>query len=355
MRKAIAGGVTLAGALRRPAASQPRIGHAVVRNADVCPARRLEPLARRPHTAAPAAPAQPHRTGWLARFHRSSPQPAPCSHGQFAADNNAPFTLEEFPGLLPEACAFFNTPLEDLDPEILPCLLAAFAESVAALLPPELGMTDPQELFSDLWDHFGAPLYGPMPDVFTDKQQNAPFAAPVKASPAEQIVSPHKPPQPPSALSMISPDPLTQASPVAPDPLTQASPAAPAQALPAMPLVSRDPCPESLPPAPAGTLAHTSFIAPPSLADAEAAEQSHHAPITAAAWESAAPAASMPRPVSRGDGSVLPCGHALLDRIASTCHRCRKFFRRALFRRSLLQPLPSRHWCYAARASPCCV
>ena len=343
VRKTIAGGVTLAGALRRPAASQPRIGHPVVRNADVCPACAPEPRARRPH-AAPPAPSQPRRPVWLTRLlHRRCRQPAPSGYGQFAADNNAPFTLEEFPGLLPEACAFFNTPLEDLDPEILPRLLGVFAEKIVHLIPPELGITDPQELFSDLWDRLGAPLYGALPGVPADAEQDAPLATPVRPSPAEQIASPHPLPHPPSAVAMVSPDPLPEASSHAPAP-----------AIPNTPLALPHPSPEPSPPAPTGPLAGASFLSPPSPPDAPAAEPPHHAPITAAASETAAHAASMLGPVSRGDTPVLNRGGVLLCRIESACQRHGRFLRRAFFHRSPLRTLPSRHWCYAARASPAC-
>ena len=139
VRNVIAGGLTLAGAPRRPVASQPGIGHTVVRNAHACPVPGRASRARRPRTAAPARPPQPARPVWLARLLGRRPRPAPVSASLFPGNRDTPFTPETVPGLGPELCAVLNTPLEDCDPEIVRILLASLAQTIARSMPSEAG------------------------------------------------------------------------------------------------------------------------------------------------------------------------------------------------------------------------
>jgi len=208
-------------------------------------------------------------------------------------DQDAPFTPKAFPGLSLEFCNILNTPLEDLDPNTLRLLLAAFAQTVVNAMPPEFGMTA-GSLFSSLSDRVAA-LGVAMPD--------APPPAALHAAP---LTPAHAVPQAPGAP---------------PHPLAAASPAAPPHALPNLPLVS---------PAP--------------LHDAPAADLPHHAPIAAAAAQIT--------PVTASEPALRGCPLSFLYRTKPAF--CRLLFCScgSFFRSVLLQRLPPRHWCYAARASP---
>ena len=289
VRNAIAGSLSLAGVLRRPAAPQPGIGHTVVRNACARPVPGEPRASRRQHAESDVLPARP---GWLVQLlHRRRSAPATQQHGPH--DTDAPFTQEEFPGLSPEACAFFSTPLEDLDPTILPHALRAFAEKIAELMPPEADMGDAQELFSSLLGGFTEIL-------------EARSGAPPEA-----------------------------ASDTAPAAATAALPDAPVDALPAVLLVSSDAAPETHAAAPHQTIAAST------------------------GWETTADTPSQPelpslRPVLHGCCPAPNRSHTFLHSNEPTYGYCRRRLRyfRSLFRRGPWQRLPSRHWCYAARASP---
>jgi len=210
---AIAGRLAQAGVPSRQAAPQPGIGHPEPRTAAACPlpgrtaaacpSPGCATRARRPGTAAPAQSARP---GWLARLLRrrpapSTPTPKPTP---FRGNSNAPFTQEEFPGLSPEACAFFSTPLEDLDPEILHRLLGAVAATIADRMPPELGLADPQALFATLCGRFGAWLGASTPeDAPPILPPDPPQDPRAHASPAG--ASPNPPPNLPPNTSPIAP------------------------------------------------------------------------------------------------------------------------------------------------------
>jgi len=297
VRNAIAGSLSLAGALRRPAAPQSPVGHTQAAGADARPEPRQAPRARHPRTTSPARPSHPERPGRLARLLSRTPRHrVPLTPAPFSPDDNSPFTPENMPGLLPEAAAFFNTPLEDLDPALLRFSLRIFAERLAELLPPETGLADADDLFADLRARFAA---------FLDEPDAPPSQAP-----------------------------LTPADPT--PPAQRASPPAPLEASP--PAVSSPPVFSSpqLPPPPEAQAPH----APP-----------HSAAITVAA---APPAAPDTAPISPDHPQAL--GHTHSFRISSKplFHRCRQLLRacRAAFRRFLVRTRVLRHWCYAARASP---
>jgi hypothetical protein len=153
VRRAIAGGITLAGSLRRPAAARPG-GNSPACRDRVAPAAPRRP--RAPRQAIAAAAVLPTRTGWLARcFGRGGSEPAPTGRPSFP-DLDTHFTPESHPGLAPEMCAILNTPVEDCDPEILRVVFTAFAELIADALPPELRGLDGGELFSTLAGRLGS-------------------------------------------------------------------------------------------------------------------------------------------------------------------------------------------------------
>ncbi|HUB45858.1 MAG TPA: hypothetical protein VMB73_12800 [Acetobacteraceae bacterium] len=137
--------------------------------------------------------------------------PAPALRPPSQWDSDAPFTQEEFPGLLPEAAAFFSTPLEDLDPELLHLSLAVVASKIAELMPPESGMPGAEALHATLWGQLAPQLHAfgphapphPAPPTAAGSPPETPPAAlpqrspsaPPAASPAEQLASPPPPPR----------------------------------------------------------------------------------------------------------------------------------------------------------------
>jgi len=301
VRNAITGGLALAGALRRPAASQSAIGHAVGRNADACPASGQAPRARRSHADSPVAAVQSvQRNGVTQLPGRNHTPPAPVSRTLFPSDRNARFTPKTVPGLGPELCAALNTPLENLDPAILRVLLASFAQAMAQSMPSESGMVDAQELYAALWGRLATVLDEASPDA---SRADAP---------------------------MTSMEALPDAPVAPPDPLTQASPFAPPDSLPNVPLVSPAPSPE----AEAAVLPHhveIATVAPPNIPETVALP---------------GPAAQRRRPISARTSFRIS--------ILSVFRRCVRLSPGfiSLVRCGSLQTPPPRHWFYAARASP---
>ena len=316
MRNVIAGGLTLTGALRRQAASQPAIGRTVARKADVCPATAPQSRAHPPHESAPTAPARFAQPGQS--HNRSRARPAPVTRTLFS-HGNAPFSPETVPGLGPEICAVLNTPLEECDPEIVRILLASLAQTIAQSAPSEeAGMTDAQALFSTLWGRLAGALDEAAPDTW-------PAAAPNTWPPAT------------------------------PNTRTTAAPVAPAEASPDMLSVSPAP-PAQIPtpalPEPVPDMSFESLAPPP---DAQAADLPDGAAIAATAAPETTPhTAALPAPVARGPCPVLHRGLSFQYSIKCAVQRPRwRFSRSPAFSRCgpPQQRLPL-HWCYAARASP---
>jgi len=314
--------MTLAAVLRRPNAPQPGFGHNLSRSTDPRAAPRREPTPRRLLAPSASPPRHSGRPGWLARFlslHRR--RPAPVNLPLLSGDPDAPFTPETFPGLPPEICAMLNTPLEDCDPETLRVLVAAFAKTVADAMPPESGMPDVSELFSRLWGSLGAGLDAPWPD-------SAPPADP------DATTTTAMPPAAPPAAPM-------------PSPRRSATP------LPIVPVVLRARPLEASSPASAEALPHTPLASAPLSPETPAANspQAHHA--------AAAPTPTMPhnasptQATSRIRGAALPRTRPFQHQInpAARSHRP-PHRRRFLPGAAPLHASPSRHWCYAARASP---
>jgi hypothetical protein len=178
VRGVIAGGITLAGSLRRSPAPRSGGNPPAPRNR-VAPAAPRRP--RAPRQAIAAAAVAPTRTGWLARcFGRGRSEAAPQGRPSFP-NLDAHFTPDSHPGLSPEMCAILNTPVEDCDPEILHTVFAAFAELIADALPPELRGLDGGELFSTLVGRLGtareAARQDAAPDVPPELAPEAAMAA----------------------------------------------------------------------------------------------------------------------------------------------------------------------------------
>ena len=183
VRSVIAGGIAIAGRLRRSAAPEPRRTPPAPRDPAASPAPRRPRVPPRPRAAAAVAP--PRRPGWLARWFgpRRRQQAAPDRAPPPDRDD-APFTPQAYPGLSPEACALFNTPVEDCDPAILRVVLAVLARHIADRMGPVLGQ-DAETLFAALCDRLSTVPGDAGPDA-------APAAAavPARATPAEAAPDP---------------------------------------------------------------------------------------------------------------------------------------------------------------------
>ena len=186
VRGVIAGGIALTGRRRRSAAAPPGSNPAEPQDAAALPSPGRKRAPRRPHAATPAPSPRP---GWLARWFGPKRRRPARFAPPFPDSDDTPFTPETHPGLSPEACAFFNTPVEDCDPDLLRLMLAALAGHIAGSLPPELGM-DAEALFATLCGRFGA-----VPD------EAGPDAQPAEGPPAEPAAAkdaePDAPPEPP--------------------------------------------------------------------------------------------------------------------------------------------------------------
>jgi hypothetical protein len=303
VRNAIATGITLANALRRPAAAHPSRNRATAEIPESPPAPGPQPVPHQPPDASPS-PRHDWLPSLLARQIRR--RRAPAGAPAFLDDSDTPFTPESCPQLSAKACAILNTPLGDCDPETLELLFSALAEHIAGLMSPESGATDAEATLPSLWDRLNAMLADagaePPPEA-------APDAAPATPAEAEQ-----------------------NEAPAAPDPTAQTSPPAPAKR-----------------PAKAAP-----FVAPP-LPDPPAADPPPDAAITAlAAGETAPDPAPLPGPVPHG-GRPFPSfrdrGRQLARYYRRLLHSCRLLFRRSWRDGPQCRP-PQRRLCYAACAGP---
>jgi len=129
-----------------------------------------------------------------------------------------------------------------------------------------------------------------------------------------------------------------------------ATPPTPAEPLPEAPVVPLHPLAEPSSPAPGGATPNAP-LAP--LPDAHPADLAHHAPI-AAATATTPEAASPPGPLMHFCCAVGNSSLSFRACIKYALYNRRRLSRgcRSFFRRFLLQSLPPRYWCYAARASP---
>lgn len=130
--------------------------------ADNPPARRRTRAPRRHRSILPALTPRPARPGWLTRLFGRR-RPAVIREDDHKLPDLA-FTQEAFPGLSPEALAFFNTPLEECDPEMLRIVLAALTEVIATAMTPRDGVQDTQDTLCALSDRFAALLAAVPPE-----------------------------------------------------------------------------------------------------------------------------------------------------------------------------------------------
>jgi hypothetical protein len=145
----------VAGSLRRPQSGPDSRTAPDTRTASYT---RTVPDADAPPAARPArAPRQPSRVrkGGLARLFDRRRVPAAVPE-QSRELPDFDFTAEAFPELCPEARAFFNTPLEQCDPELLGIVLEALAELIAGSMTPQEGMRDVRDVFLALSSRLAA-------------------------------------------------------------------------------------------------------------------------------------------------------------------------------------------------------
>jgi hypothetical protein len=144
---------------------------------------------------------------------------------------DAQFTPEACPGLSPEFCTFLNTPLEDCDPDMLRVLLAALADTLAELMPPEANIADLSPLFATLRGLAAnapdATGLDPLPAVPPPSKAEPVPAEPAAASDSQALASPAVPPEALPAAPVLStdtrPDAQSEPSPSLPEP-QQATP-----------------------------------------------------------------------------------------------------------------------------------
>jgi hypothetical protein len=212
VRSAIVRGITLAGSLRRPAASQTS-QHRTAAQQSQAPAPSRLPLPRPPRAPSTSTSPAPRakRAGegvaplpppWLAhllaaRRHRrpaATSRPAGCKQGDIH------FTPQAFPQLNAKACAVLNTPLKDCDPKTLKLLFSAFTQHINQVMSPEAGITDPAAVFPNLLHRLNAALAGTKaaPSLSTTPQA-------VPATPADTVPdAPIASPDPPALVSTFT-------------------------------------------------------------------------------------------------------------------------------------------------------
>jgi len=204
VRSAIVSGITLVGALRRPAASQTSRDHAAAQHPETPPPKRV-PLPRRPRAALPAPlPLPPWLAPLLARRRR---RPACPNQG------DAPFTPEAFPQLSPKACAVLNTPLKDCDPKTLELLVSTFTQYINQVMSPEAGIMDPQATLPNLWHRLSTALADTNLDTSLPATPGAVPATPADEVPDAPVTPPH-PSAPPIGPTMPSAKDAPRLSPV---------------------------------------------------------------------------------------------------------------------------------------------
>ena len=144
------------------------------------PARTPRRLRATP-SAPPPGPGCPDWLGWLARL--SARSQAAAGVRQRRERRSGPLTLEEFPGIAPEALAFFNTPMEECDPELLHSVFETFAELIEPAMSGRSRAPDVQHVFRALSSRLAAvraeapdtpPAAPPEPPASADASRNTP-------------------------------------------------------------------------------------------------------------------------------------------------------------------------------------
>ena len=133
------------------------------------------PTADRPEAASSEAP-HPAHAGVLAQLtgRRRAPTAAQRRSQELS---DAAFIDASFPGLRPDVRAFFNTPVEQCDPETLRIVLEALAGLIAGAMTPQDGMRDTQDVFLALSTRLAAAV--------NDAGQTPPAAVPEAVAAAD--------------------------------------------------------------------------------------------------------------------------------------------------------------------------
>jgi hypothetical protein len=106
---------------------------------------------------------------------------------------SGPLTLEEFPGIAPEALAFFNTPMEECDPDLLHSVFETFAELIEPAMSGRSRAPDVQDVFRALSSRVAAaraaapdtpPEPPPAPAAAAQDSPGIPLDLPLGALPA---------------------------------------------------------------------------------------------------------------------------------------------------------------------------
>jgi len=212
VRGAIVSGITFAGTLRRPAASQTSPEHVAAQDPEA-PAPMPMRVPPRPPTAVPAPLLLPR---WFARLltrrhsqFASASRPPSLNHG------DAPFTPEACPQLTPKACAVLNTPLQDCDPQTLDLVVSTFAQYISDLTSPESGITDRAATLPNLWQRLSTALGDTKADTSLPTTPDAAPATATDAVPQVPVLSPHPPAQPTAPTNSSAKD-APRLSPVPP-------------------------------------------------------------------------------------------------------------------------------------------
>jgi hypothetical protein len=162
-------------------------------------------LCRPRPTPTTAAPTQPPRSGWLARWFGLQPRAAAPLPRPARLDHDAPFTPENHPGLTAEQCAILNTRIEDCSPELLRLIFGSFAHLVAQALA-DAGHPEAEAIFATISDRLSGILGDARPET----------PPPLPADPAAAIASaPHShatPAAPPGQAEPTAPAPAPAAS-----------------------------------------------------------------------------------------------------------------------------------------------
>jgi len=228
VRTVIVRGITLAGALRRPATSQTSHHRTAAQDPQAPAPRRLSAphRPRPPSTSTSPAPrawaakqtkacpgldrgspakragegAAPLPPPWLAHLLAARRQRCPAATSRPTCLNRGDihFTPQAFPQLNAKACAVLNTPLKDCDPKTLKLLVSAFTQHINQVMSPEAGIADRAAAFPNLLHRLNAALAHTNADASLSITPQAAAATPTDAMPDAPIASPQPPPTAPT-------------------------------------------------------------------------------------------------------------------------------------------------------------
>ena len=192
----------------------------VASDADNPPALVPERTPRRPRATPSVPPPCPDLLGWLARLSARSRMAAGAR--QRRERRSGPLTLEEFPGIAPEALAFFNTPMDECDPELLHSVFETFAELIEPAMSGRSRAPDVQDVFRTLSSRLAA-VRAEAPEAAAATPPESPASADV--SPASPGMSfdprPETSPEPAKAAMIAATNPQETTSDLPHTPLPQ--------------------------------------------------------------------------------------------------------------------------------------